>query len=238
MQADPGKVSGILAIAGREFYENGLKVAISRSTFEKEMHQDIRNELLAMESNDIGEVYEAGGELYLDINQEEMSSAIFEREKLNRSYDGDLSELVENESPTMLDLEETDSEPIHTDFDEIKDEGEPEFHYSDPAGLIATLGCFGQGKEEFSEYEVVGYLEEDATPHLALLRQTGYLEREEDIETTFYSVTEERYRRDAERIHQFLKEEYNLNLNEFRDSFSGIKDLLDPQLETMDLTVI
>lgn len=236
MQADPGRAAGILAIAGQEFYRNGHKIVMPRSAFEKEMHRDIRNELILLQSNGIGEVYPAGGELYLDINQEEISTAIFEAEKLNRTYDGDLSELVENESPTQVDLEENSLEPEFDNFEEV--EGKAEFQYSDCPGLIATLGCFGQGKEDVSEYEVVGYLEEDATPHLDLLKQTGHLKTEEGSETTFYSLTENRYERDAERIHRFLEEEYNLNIPEFREDFNEVKELLDPQLETMDLTVI
>lgn len=238
MKADPGKVAGILAIAGKEFHKNGQKVVLSRTAFEEEMQRDIRNELILMRSNDIAEVYVANGEFYLDINKDEMRSAIFEREKLNRSYDGNIEKLVENESPTQLDLEYPDSEPVLTDSEDLQETEEGEFHYSDPPGLIATLGCFGQERREFSEYEVFGYLEEDATPHLALLNQTGYLRKNEDFGSAFYSITEERYKRDAERIHQYLKEEYNLNIEEFREDFDEIKALLDSQLETMNLALI
>jgi len=226
--ADPGKLSGVLAVLGRNFYENGQRIAVPRSDIEEEIGEDLREEILFLSAGEVAEVFSNGDELYIDLERDNMRSALSEREKLETKYGGELQELVKNDSPTFIDYPdgEPDMEP------EFNSEVPGKFFYSDYAGLVATLGCFGQDKESFTWNEVAGYINEDPTPHLEVLEATSYLTSEP------YSLTDEQYERDAERINEFIQTKYDGFTHEFKEDFENQKMRVDAMLETMDLSEV
>lgn len=225
---DPGKLSGILAVLGQNFYENGQRIAIPRSDVEEELGEDLRNELLFLSAKDVAEIFSDGDELYINLERENMSSAFSEREKLEAQYDGELQELVKNDSPTFIDY--PDGEPKMEP--EFKPEASLKFFYSDYSGLVATLGCFGQEKDSYTSNEVAGYISDDPTPHLDILETFSCLKGEP------YRLTDERYERDADRINQFIETKYDGLVHEFERDFENQKDRIDAMLETMDLAHI
>ncbi len=226
-QVDPGKLSGVLAVLGQSFYKNGQRMAVPRSTIEEELEEDIRDELLLLQAGEVAEIFSNDEDMHVDLSQENMRAALSEREKLEKLYDGDLEEMLENESPTFIDYPggEPDMEP---DFNE-KVPGK--FFYDDYAALLATLGSFGE-RENPSWNQIAGYINENPDPHLEVLQAVNYIQEDP------LQLTEDRYRRDAERIHSFIEENYDGFPHEFIENFDEEKEIMDSLLETIDLSYI
>ena len=226
-QAQPGKLSGVLAVIGQSFYENGKKIAVPRSAIEEELEEDIRDELLLLQAGEVAEVFSNDEDMHVDLSQENMRVALSEREKLDKVYDGDLEELLENESPTFIDY--PDGEP---DMEPNFNERVPgKFFYDNYAGLVATLGSFGE-TENPSWSHIAGYINENPEPHLEILQAVNYIQEDP------YRLTEDSYRRDADRIHDFIQENYNGFTHEFIENFDEEKEVVDSLLETIDLSYL
>lgn len=226
--ADPGKISGVLAVLGQNFYENGKRIAVPRSDLEDEIGEDLREEILLLSAGEVAEIIPNGDELYIDLERENMRSALSEREKLETRYDGELQELVKNDSPTFIDY--PDGKPNMEP--EFKPEASLKFFYSDYPGLIATLGCFGQEKDSYTWNEIAGYINDDPTPHLNIMDSVSCLKGDP------YRLTDEGYERDAERVNQFIEAKYDGFTHEFKEDFDNQKDSIDAMLETMDLSEV
>lgn len=226
--ADPGKISGILAVLGQNFYENGQRIAVTRADIEEEIGEDLRDELLFLTAADITEVFSSEEKLYVDLEREKMRSALSEREKLEQRYSGEIQDLVENESPTFIDYND-DKPEMEPDFN-VEVPGK--FFYNDYAGLVATIGCFGQEKENYTWEEIAGYINEDPTPHLKVLEATSYLKSDP------YRLIDESYIRDAERINQFIQDNYDGFTHEFQENFSNQRMEIDALLESLDLSEV
>lgn len=226
-QVDPGKLSGVLAVLGQSFYKNGQRTAVPRSTIEEELEEDIRDELLLLQAGEVAEIFSNDEDMHVDLSQENMRAALSEREKLEKLYDGNLEEMLENESPTFIDYPEGEPD-MEPDFNE-KVPGK--FFYDDYAGLVATVGSFGE-RENPSWNQIAGYINENPDPHLEVLQAVNYVQEDP------LQLTEDRYRRDAERIHSFIEENYDGFTHEFIENFEEEKQIMDSLLETIDLSYI